>query len=68
MYYKGTQQQCNSYNEQVSLGENYQVPTTCWAGTIKCLDGDYAILKHPSYESDILQFVETIVIEQLEEN
>lgn len=68
MYYKGTLKQCNDYNNQVTLGENYQAPTTCWAGPIKCLDGTFAILKHPSYESSVLQLVETIIVEQPEEN
>ena len=68
MYYLGTEKQCNEYNNEVTLGENYQGITTCWAGSIKCADGEYAILKHPQYESNILKFVETIVVEQIEEN
>jgi len=67
MYYLGTEKQCNDYNNEVSLKENYQPPTTCWAGAIKCVDG-YAILKHPNYESSTMKLVETLNLEQFEEN
>ena len=54
MYYKGTKQECEDYNNQVTLGENYQGSTTFWANVTSNQNGQgFAILKHESYESDM---------------
>ena len=54
MYYKGTKQECEDYNNQVTLGENYQGSTTSWANIIKNQNGQgFAIPKHLDYISDM---------------
>ena len=53
MYYKGTKTKCEDYNTKVTLGENYQGSTTSWANVTSNQNGQFAILKHESYESDM---------------
>ena len=54
MYYKGTKEQCESYNTKVTLGENYQDSTNSWAKITSNQNGQgFAILKHENYKSDM---------------
>lgn len=43
-YYKGTLSECESYNQDVILGENYHPGTTNWAD-ISHIGSNYYILK-----------------------
>lgn len=52
MYYKGTEQECLDYNNQVTQGENYQGTTKRWANPIE-IEGSWYILKHEKYNSDL---------------
>jgi hypothetical protein len=55
MYYKGTKKACEAYNNQVTIGENYQLLTNEWASVIKNYNGrGFAILKHQNYESNMI--------------
>ena len=63
-YYIGTLQQCEDYDRQVVIGEGYgKSPgdvTTKYAIAKKHPTEDkYAILAHPSYQSD-MEFVEQL--------
>lgn len=50
MYYIGTKDEVDAYNEIVTSGENYQGTTSKWAEPIKHPTQDaYAIIKHPNY-------------------
>ena len=52
MYYIGTKEECEAYNNQVTLVENYQGSTTSWANVTSNQNGEgFAILKHKNYES-----------------
>jgi hypothetical protein len=54
MYYTGTKQECEAYNNLVVMGENYQDSTTSWANLTSNQNGQgFAILKHESYESEM---------------
>jgi glutamine amidotransferase-like uncharacterized protein len=54
MYYKGTKKACEAYNNQVTIGENYQLLTNEWASIIKNYNGrGFAILKHQNYSSSM---------------
>lgn len=55
MYYTSTNKQdLDSYNEQVSSGENYNGVTTHWAEIIEHPNGaDFAIKKHPNYDAQL---------------
>jgi hypothetical protein len=54
MYYKGTKEQCEDYNELVTTGENYQGSTDSWANVISNQNGQgFAIIKHENYESEM---------------
>jgi hypothetical protein len=56
MYYKGTLQQCTAYNDQVTFGEKYKLPTVRWENVRNHKNGiDFAILKHQNYESELEQ-------------
>ena len=60
MYYIGTQQQCEDYNQEVTLGENYQGGTTTWASVIQHpTESKYAIVAHEKYTSN-LQSLESL--------
>ena len=54
MYYKGTKKECESYNNIVTIGENYQQSTNRWANVVRNENGQgFAILKHEDYETDM---------------
>lgn len=61
MYYVSTNKQdLDSYNEHVSVGENYNGTTTQWATIIEHPNGtDYAIIKHDNYDA-VLTLVESL--------
>lgn len=50
-WYKGTKQQCLDYDTHVSKSENYRKGGN-WANTEE-INGDFYILKHPDYESEM---------------
>lgn len=52
MYYKGTKEQCEAYNLEVSQGENYQGSTTKWA-ELQEIEGGFYILKNDKYNSEM---------------
>lgn len=52
MYYKGTEQECISYDSTVTAGENYNGATTHWASPIHS-EGNWYIPKHDNYPSSM---------------
>ena len=74
-YYIGTLQQCEDYDRQVVIGEGYgRNPgdvTAKYAEPVKHpTQNKYAILAHPSYQSD-MEFVEQLTEDwnpQIDEN
>lgn len=52
MYYKGTKQECESYNNEVTNRENYQGSTTKWAD-VQEIGGNFYILKNNKYNSEM---------------
>ena len=50
MYYTGTQQDCEAYNEEVKQGEGYSGTTTDWDIPIE-RDGSWYVTKHDKYTS-----------------
>lgn len=61
-YYKGTQAECDAYNDQVTLGEQYTGTTLKWCDTF-CIDEVCYILKHPDYETNLEIVNEIPIIE-----
>ena len=61
MYYIGTKRECESYNEHVVDGENYDGTFTInWAEPIQHPTNEsFAILKHPQYDSK-MELVESL--------
>ena len=61
MYYTSTTKaELKEYNQLVTDGENYSSSTTNWAGVVEHPNGkNYAILMHPSYETE-LTFVKSL--------
>lgn len=54
MYYIGTKQQCEDYNQEVTEGENYQGGTTTWASvTQHPTENKCAIVAHEKYTSNL---------------
>lgn len=54
MYYIGTKQQCEDYNQEVADGENYQGTTIMWASVIEHpTENKFAILANKKYTSDL---------------
>lgn len=51
-YYKGTQAECDAYNELVTQGEGYHGTTTKWCDTY-CIEYICYIQKHPNYDADL---------------
>ena len=51
MYYKGTQQECLAYDQDVIANENYYQNDN-WANPVE-IDGSWYILKHEKYEADM---------------
>jgi hypothetical protein len=56
MYYIGTQEQCEAYNQMVTEGKNYPGLTNRWANLIAHPNGtDFAILKNAAYEAELTE-------------
>lgn len=56
MYYIGTQQECEAYNELVTSGEGYQGITTKWGRVIAHPTDDvFAIIKNDNYDVPLEQ-------------
>ena len=56
VYYIGTKQQCEDYNQDVTLGQNYQGTTTQWASVIEHpSENKCAIVAHENYSSELEQ-------------
>lgn len=51
MWYKGTEQECISYDEFVTSNENY-VKSDNWANPIE-IEGSWYIQKHDNYSTDL---------------
>lgn len=62
MYFKGTQTQCEAYNDYVSQQENYQGTTTKWSEPINIGD-DWYINVHAKYSSE-MDVVENLPINE----
>ena len=61
MYYIGTQEQCEAYNEKVTQGENYRDVTQRWATVQQHPDGaPFAIVMHEDYENQDMKLVERL--------
>lgn len=52
MYYTGTQTECQSYNEIVTIGEGYKAPTETWFNPIE-LNGSWYVKKNNDYISNM---------------
>lgn len=50
-YYKGTEQQCNSYDNFVTSNEKY-VKDDNWANPVE-IEGSWYILKHTKYDANM---------------
>lgn len=60
MYYIGTKKQCEDYNQEVTLGQNYQGITRQWASVIEHpTENKCAIVKHDNYSTPMTE-VETL--------
>lgn len=59
-YLKGTKEELEAYNEEVTIGENYQGGTTQWAEIIETEEGLY-IAYNEEYPSE-LEKVEELTI------
>lgn len=58
-YYIGTLSQVVDYNNKIAAGENFTGGTSKWADPVEndAIPGQWAVLKHPSYEGPMaLQF------------
>ena len=55
MYYKGTKRQCQNYNSKVYNGTESmkQDPFTTSYASIKEIEGQFYILKHKDFESNM---------------
>ena len=62
MWYTGTTQQCNDYNDMVTLNENYQGLTTQWDEVINhpTITDLSAINKNNVYPSELMDEIETL--------
>ena len=61
MYYIGTQEQCEAYNQTVVEGKQYPGKTNRWANVIPHPNGtDFAILKNGAYEVEGLTELESL--------
>lgn len=58
-YLKGTIKQLESYNDEVTLGENYQDSTNRWAEVIEA-NGEYFIPFNDKYPSELEKVNEII--------
>lgn len=57
MYYKGTKEQCDIYNDFVSQ-EIFLTNGDKWATVQETNDGYWVIFKHPSFNSEVLEATE----------
>lgn len=57
MWYKGTKEQCQGYDQMVCLKDGISKPNN-WYNAIE-IDGDFYILKHPKHEFGMV-FIEDI--------
>ena len=66
MYYKGTYQECIDYDNQVTIGEkiNDTYPNDNYANPIE-IDGEFYILKHENYNSE-MELVDELPPQNLE--
>ena len=54
IYYIGTKQQCEDYNQEVTHGENYRGGTTTWANILEHpTESKCAIVAHEKYPSQL---------------
>lgn len=61
MYYIGTKNQVDYYNDKVEEGENYNGVTKRWANPIKHPDQElWAIKKHSTYDHSNMNLVEQL--------
>ena len=51
-WYKGTQQQANSYNDEVSEAQNYKGETQKYSPVIE-IGGSFYVYKHPEFSSNM---------------
>jgi hypothetical protein len=59
-WYVGTLQQVVAYNNKVGTGQGLQVGENKWADAIEndSNPGEWAILKHPSYEDSVMTLIQ----------
>lgn len=59
-WYIGTLSQVVDYSNQVSTGEGYTAGTQKWADAVENASnpGQWAILKHPSYEDSVMTLIQ----------
>lgn len=62
-YLKGTSEQLEAYNNEVTLGENYQEGTTQWAEVIE-IEGEYFIPFNEKYPSELEKINEIPIINE----
>lgn len=62
-YLKGTSEQLEAYNNEVTLGENYQEGTTQWAEVIE-IEGEYFIRFNEKYPSELEKINEIPIINE----
>lgn len=63
-FYKGTQKQCEDYDNFVSQKENYQGTTIKWSEVME-IEEEFFIAKHPSYSSDMVEVDKLPVIDEI---
>lgn len=51
-YLKGTKEQLEAYNEEVTKGECYQGSTQCWSD-VQEIEGEFFIAFNENYPSDL---------------
>ena len=56
-YYKGTKQQCLSYNNTVNEQQGFKPPVLNWAN-VREIDSNFYIIKHPLHESQEMELTE----------
>lgn len=56
MYYIGTKEECEAYNNLVTTGEGYHGTTTSWGRVLEHPTNDiFAIIKNDKYEAPLEQ-------------
>lgn len=64
MWYKGTKEDCESYNDKVTKGEGYNGTTQHWSSILE-IEGDYFIIKNESYPSEMQEVKELPIIDEI---